>query len=162
MQLHRRDDGEQEHRDEGLPQGMALLITSPASQHIPYHHSQYIIFAVLPVLIGLPIWYQTIIKSSVRHAQKKHLQSSSHRRLRVLPSSSRVGKTSLLTAFTEDKFVRAYKATIGADFTEKSLIVDGKEVVMEVGLFRCRYGTLLARRDSNRSGPASIAGLIVA
>jgi hypothetical protein len=137
---------------------VALLIATSAPYHIT--HFPNIISVVLPVLIGLPIWYTTIIKSSGRHAQKKHLQGSSHRRLRVLPTTPSVGKTSLLTAFTEDKFVRAYKATIGADFTEKSLIVDGKEVVMEVGLSRYRFGTLPARRDSSRSGLASTAGLI--
>lgn len=40
--------------------------------------------------------------------------------------------------------------TIGADFSEKEVIVDGKAVLLEVAFNLRRSGTRLARKDSDR------------
>lgn len=44
----------------------------------------------------------------------------------------RVGKTSLLNSYVDQKFVNSYKATVGADFMEKEVVVDGKVINLEV------------------------------
>jgi Ras-related protein Rab-7A len=43
-----------------------------------------------------------------------------------------VGKTSLLNSYVDQKFVNSYKATVGADFMEKEVVVDGKAINLEV------------------------------
>jgi hypothetical protein len=58
------------------------------------------------------------------------------------------------------KFSASYKATIGADFLTKEVLVDDRLVTMQVGasythrngakLIWHSYGTLLARSDSSR------------
>jgi len=44
----------------------------------------------------------------------------------------RVGKTSLMSQFVNQKFSHQYKATIGADFLTKEIIVDDKLVTLQV------------------------------
>ena len=44
-----------------------------------------------------------------------------------------VGKTSLMSQFVNQKFSNQYKATIGADFLTKEIIVDDKLVTLQVG-----------------------------
>jgi len=44
----------------------------------------------------------------------------------------RVGKTSLMGQFVNQKFSHQYKATIGADFLTKEIIVDDKLVTLQV------------------------------
>jgi len=78
---------------------------------------------------------------------------------RIAPLLS-VGKTSLLHAFTEDKFTQAYKATVGADFVEQSVFVDGKEVVLEVRVSSFRFGTLRDKSDLKVWALHSIEGRI--
>lgn len=73
-----------------------------------------------------------------------------------------VGKTSLLHAFTEDKFTQAYKATVGADFVEQAVFVDGKEIVLEVRVALFRFGTLRDRSDLKVWALRSIEGRIAA
>ena len=48
---------------------------------------------------------------------------------------SRVGKTSLLNQFVNKKFSNAYKATIGADFLTKEIMVDDRLVTLQVSCF---------------------------
>lgn len=43
-----------------------------------------------------------------------------------------VGKTSILTRFVIQEFSLAYRATIGADFLFKELVVDGKHVCLQL------------------------------
>jgi len=43
-----------------------------------------------------------------------------------------VGKTSLMSQFVNQKFSSQYKATIGADFLTKEIIVDDKLVTLQV------------------------------
>lgn len=51
-----------------------------------------------------------------------------------LPTS--VGKTSLMNQYVNKKFSNQYKATIGADFLTKEVMVDDRLVTMQVrGLF---------------------------
>ena len=38
----------------------------------------------------------------------------------------------MLNAFVDTKFTQSYKATVGADFTEKEISVDGKIVHLEI------------------------------
>jgi len=44
----------------------------------------------------------------------------------------RVGKTSLMSQFVNQKFSHQYKATIGADFLTKEILVDDKLVTLQV------------------------------
>ena len=44
----------------------------------------------------------------------------------------RVGKTSLMNQYVTKKFSNQYKATIGADFLTKEVMVDDKLVTMQV------------------------------
>lgn len=43
-----------------------------------------------------------------------------------------VGKTSLMQQFVNNKFSHLYKATIGADFLTKDLVIDGKNVALQI------------------------------
>lgn len=43
-----------------------------------------------------------------------------------------VGKTSLITRFTDDSFVGSYTATIGVDFKSKCFNYDGKTVKLQI------------------------------
>lgn len=62
-------------------------------------------------------------------------------------TNSRVGKTSLLNSYVDQKFVNSYKATVGADFMEKEVIVDGKVINLEVLFKSVRFGILLDRKS---------------
>ena len=44
-----------------------------------------------------------------------------------------VGKTSLMNQYVNKKFTSQYKATIGADFLTKEVMVDDRLVTMQVG-----------------------------
>ena len=44
----------------------------------------------------------------------------------------RVGKTSLMNQFVNKKFSNQYKATIGADFLTKEVMVDDRLVTMQI------------------------------
>ena len=44
----------------------------------------------------------------------------------------RVGKTSLMNQYVSKKFTDQYKATIGADFLTKEVMIDDKLVTMQV------------------------------
>lgn len=46
----------------------------------------------------------------------------------------RVGKTSLMNQYVNKKFTSQYKATIGADFLTKEVMVDDRLVTMQVSL----------------------------
>ncbi len=48
--------------------------------------------------------------------------------------SHRVGKTSLMNQYVNKKFTSQYKATIGADFLTKEVMVDDRLVTMQVGV----------------------------
>lgn len=50
----------------------------------------------------------------------------------IILGDSGVGKTSLMNQFVSRKFSSHYKATIGADFLTKEVMVDDKLVTMQV------------------------------
>lgn len=50
----------------------------------------------------------------------------------IILGDSGVGKTSLMNQFVNKKFSNQYKATIGADFLTKDVVVDDKLVTMQV------------------------------
>jgi len=50
----------------------------------------------------------------------------------VILGDSGVGKTSLLNQYVNKKFSNAYKATIGADFLTKEVVVDERLVTMQI------------------------------
>ncbi|WBW73342.1 GTPase Ypt71 [Schizosaccharomyces osmophilus] len=50
----------------------------------------------------------------------------------VILGDSGVGKTCLMNQFVNQKFSREYKATIGADFLTKDVIIDGKTVTLQL------------------------------
>ena len=59
--------------------------------------------------------------------------------------------------------MNSYKATVGADFMEKEVIVDGKVINLEVSSkIRLRSGTPLARKSSEVWEEHSIGAPIVA
>lgn len=51
------------------------------------------------------------------------------------PSPCSVGKTSLMNQYVNKKFTSQYKATIGADFLTKEVMVDDRLVTMQVGIW---------------------------
>jgi len=50
----------------------------------------------------------------------------------IILGDSGVGKTSLMNQFVNHKYSSVYKATIGADFLTKDLVVDDHEVTMQI------------------------------
>ena len=74
----------------------------------------------------------------------------------------RVGKTSLLNSYVDQKFVNSYKATVGADFMEKEVIVDGKVINLEVQIIKPRSGTPPVKKSLEVLEELSIEVLIAA
>ena len=64
-----------------------------------------------------------------------------------LSLSDSVGKTSLMNQYVNKKFTSQYKATIGADFLTKEVMVDDRLVTMQVrfDLYnnKCKYQTYM-------------------
>lgn len=50
----------------------------------------------------------------------------------IILGDSSVGKTSLMNQYVNKKFTNQYKATIGADFLTKEVMVDDRIVTMQV------------------------------
>jgi len=50
----------------------------------------------------------------------------------IILGDSGVGKTSLMNQFVNNKFSSQYKATIGADFMTKDIVIDDKQVSMQI------------------------------
>ena len=50
----------------------------------------------------------------------------------VAIGDSGVGKTSLIQRFENGKFTNNFKTTIGADFSNKEIMVDGKLVALQI------------------------------
>eukprot|EP00769_Ergobibamus_cyprinoides_P001066 gnl/Ergobibamus_cyprinoides/2064.p2 GENE.gnl/Ergobibamus_cyprinoides/2064~~gnl/Ergobibamus_cyprinoides/2064.p2 ORF type:complete len:213 (+),score=92.77 gnl/Ergobibamus_cyprinoides/2064:32-640(+) len=59
-------------------------------------------------------------------APRKHLLKV------IILGDSGVGKTSLMRQFVNNTFSRQYKATIGADFLTKEMVVDDRQVTMQI------------------------------
>jgi len=55
----------------------------------------------------------------------------------IILGDSSVGKTSLMNQYVNKKFTNQYKATIGADFLTKEVMVDDRIVTMQVWLSTC-------------------------
>lgn len=50
----------------------------------------------------------------------------------IILGDSSVGKTSLMNQYVNKRFSNQYKATIGADFLTKEVVVDDKVVTMQI------------------------------
>jgi len=50
----------------------------------------------------------------------------------IILGDSGVGKTSLMNQYVNDKFSKSYKATIGADFLTKEIVIDDKLVTLQI------------------------------
>lgn len=50
----------------------------------------------------------------------------------IILGDSGVGKTSIMNQYVNKKFNNQYKATIGADFQTKEVVVDDRVVTMQV------------------------------
>jgi len=50
----------------------------------------------------------------------------------IILGDSNVGKTSLMNQFVHKRFSNQYKATIGADFLTKELMIDDKLVTLQI------------------------------
>lgn len=50
----------------------------------------------------------------------------------IILGDSSVGKTSLMNQYVNKRFSNQYKATIGADFLTKEVVVDDRVVTMQV------------------------------
>lgn len=63
----------------------------------------------------------------------------------IILGDSSVGKTSLMNQYVNKRFSNQYKATIGADFLTKEVVVDDRVVTMQVSqqLFNYRELTLM-------------------
>lgn len=55
----------------------------------------------------------------------------------------RVGKTSLMNQYVNKRFSTQYKATIGADFLTRELVVDDRVVTMQVSFFSIRLVSVI-------------------
>jgi GTPase SAR1 family protein len=55
--------------------------------------------------------------------------------LNALVSVYRVGKTSLMNQYVNKRFSSQYKATIGADFLTKEIMIDDKLVTLQVRIY---------------------------
>lgn len=53
----------------------------------------------------------------------------------IILGDSGVGKTSLMNQYVNKKFSNQYKATIGADFLTKEVMVDDRIVTMQVNMY---------------------------
>ena len=69
----------------------------------------------------------------------------------MLIGDSGVGKSNLLSRFTQNQFNIESKSTIGVEFATKSIVTEGKTI-------KAQFGTLLGR---NGTGP-SLVRIIVA
>ena len=52
----------------------------------------------------------------------------------IILGDSSVGKTSLMNQYVNKRFSNQYKATIGADFLTKEVVVDDRVVTMQVSI----------------------------
>eukprot|EP01071_Lankesteria_metandrocarpae_P005015 Lankesteria_metandrocarpae@DN3810_c0_g1_i3.p1 len=50
----------------------------------------------------------------------------------IILGDSGVGKTSLMNQFVHKRFSNQYRATIGADFVSKDVVVDGQQVTLQI------------------------------
>ena len=50
----------------------------------------------------------------------------------IVLGDSSVGKTSILNRFVKQEFSQSYRATVGADFLFKEMVVDGKPVSLQI------------------------------
>ncbi len=57
----------------------------------------------------------------------------------IILGDSGVGKTSLMNQYVNKKFSNQYKATIGADFLTKEIMVDDRLVTMQIWDTAGRY-----------------------
>jgi GTPase SAR1 family protein len=83
----------------------------------------------------------------------------------IILGDSGVGKTSLMNQYVNKKFSNQYKATIGADFLTKEVVVDDRLVTMQVEIYQfayCRSGTLLVKSAFSHSVLLSTAALTAA
>lgn len=53
----------------------------------------------------------------------------------IILGDTSVGKTSLMNQYVNKRFSNQYKATIGADFLTKEVVVDDRVVTMQVSGF---------------------------
>ena len=68
---------------------------------------------------------RTISMSSSLHKKKVLLKV-------IILGDSGVGKTSLMNQYVNQKFSTQYKATIGADFLTKEVVIDDRVVTMQI------------------------------
>jgi small GTP-binding protein len=81
----------------------------------------------------------------------------------IILGDSGVGKTSLMNQYVNQKFSTQYKATIGADFLTKEVVIDDRVVTMQIwdtaGQVRpllSSHSLIYPRNDSSRSVLPSI------
>lgn len=86
----------------------------------------------------------------------------------IILGDSGVGKTSLMNQYVNQKFSTQYKATIGADFLTKEVVIDDRVVTMQIWDTAGQVCTLLSiidatfcRNDSNRWASRFTEALIV-
>lgn len=61
----------------------------------------------------------------------------------IILGDSGVGKTSIMNQYVNKKFNNQYKATIGADFLTKEVVVDDRVVTMQVSGDMATNGDML-------------------
>jgi Ras-related protein Rab-7A len=86
----------------------------------------------------------------------------------IILGDSGVGKTSLMNQYVNQKFSTQYKATIGADFLTKEVVIDDRVVTMQIWDTAGQVCVMLSnihstfyRNDSSRSASPSTEALIV-
>lgn len=101
-------------------------------------------FPWLPIIHGLSVGAAGICSvlmanhTICEECSSRWLYQLKHRSLHCLLNAfvpfvfDRVGKTSLMNQYVNNKFSNQYKATIGADFLTKEMMVDDRLVTMQV------------------------------
>ena len=67
----------------------------------------------------------------------------------IILGDSGVGKTSLMNQYVNQRYTEQYKATIGADFLTKDVMIDDKLVTLQVYWFKSTTPAHQARESCN-------------
>ncbi|EDW24455.1 GL23389 [Drosophila persimilis] len=70
----------------------------------------------------------------------------------IILGDSSVGKTSLMNQYVNKRFSNQYKATIGADFCTKEVVVNDRVVTMQAEVINDFPDQIILNSQNNRPG----------
>lgn len=108
-----------------------MIISSPS-----LHYTHFIANSAIPFSLPHPIPRLSVAlaRLALNNVRSQSLMSSRKKTLLkvIILGDSGVGKTSLMQQFVNLKFSQQYKATIGADFLTKEVLIQGKPVTLQI------------------------------